>query len=367
MRQPESPHPGALLFGGDRRHDLPEKIARGCHPRVEYLCLQQQFGLEVVGFDNAGEFCPPALRPVQERLLRKRPNLGMALLAPFGPGRWSTVLTTGEDVGLPFAMLQRLLRPNGRGVNIITHGSYFGSKKFGDVARLFRSAPNVRFLCLSEALQRRLIEQHGIPESGALNCGYGVDTRFFTPRPAEAGPAAARRPVLLSAGTAKRDYRSLVAAARGLDVDVRIAADSAWFRTGIDIEGQTLPENVTVASAGDYVGLREAYAEASFVVVPLYESVHACGYAVIVEAMAMGKAVITTRISGHSDYIVEGETGFYVPPKDVDALRDRICYLIDNPDVAHAMGQNARRLIETEHSLEVYVQKLAVAAGLSAK
>ena len=66
------------------------------------------------------------------------------------------------------------------------------------------------------------------------------------------------------------------------------------------------------------------YAESACVVVPLYDAVHACGYAVIAEAMAMGKPVITTRIAGRGDYIIEGETGFYVPPGDAAALRDRI-------------------------------------------
>ncbi len=164
---------------------------------------------------------------------------------------------------------------------------------------------------------------------------------------------------------AKRDYKTLVGAVDGLDVSVKIAADSAWFRSGLNIDSVNIPPNVEVRSYGDYPGLRKLYAESAFVVVPLQESVHACGYAVIAEAMAMGKPVITTYITGHSDYIVEGETGFYVPHEDRDALRDRISYLLENPDVARTMGLKARSLMESEFTLEQYSEKIAAAAGLT--
>ncbi len=40
-------------------------------------------------------------------------------------------------------------------------------------------------------------------------------------------------------------------------------------------------------------------------------------------------------------------TGFLVPPGDVDALRDRLAYLLDRPRVAAAMGEAARaRVLE---------------------
>ena len=271
------------------------------------------------------------------------------------------VLTTGEDVGLPLALVQRL-SGGSRPLSILVHGSYLGSPKGAWALRLLRGRRHLRFLCLSESLRQRLVQAHGIPEGRVFNIGYGVDTRFFQPASA---PKSGTGPIV-SAGMANRDYRTLAAAVTGLNAETKIAADSAWFRSDLDIAGMALPPGVEVRSYGNYAGLRRLYAEALCVVVPLRPAVHACGYAVIAEAMAMGKPVITTDIAGRSDYLVDGETGFYVPPGDAAALRARIVQLQSDPALAERLGQNARRLIEERYTLEAATDRVAAAMGLRA-
>lgn len=346
----------ALFFAGQFDAGLPERIAAGQHPRTDYLDLMERYPIRLITFDAAADSTAPLVR-----LLRRLGGSywGMAALGRVQPGL-SGVLTTGEDVGLPLALVQRL-SGGSLPLSIIVHGSYLGSPKAAWALRLLRGADHVRFLCLSESLRRRLIERHGIPENRVANIGYGVDTRFFQP---VAPPLPHRLAPVASAGMASRDYRTLVAAVADLDVDTKIAADSAWFRSDLDIAGQALPPNVEVRSYGNYVGLRRLYAEALCIVVPLRPAVHACGYAVIAEAMAMGKPVITTQIAGHSDYIVEGETGFYVPPGDPAALRARIVQLRDDPALAQRLGRNARRLMEERYTLEAANDRVAAAMGL---
>jgi glycosyltransferase involved in cell wall biosynthesis len=237
---------------------------------------------------------------------------------------------------------------------VITHGSFFGSRYMLPIAYWLRSIRNVRYLTLSEALRMQMISRFGFAKDLVINTGYGVDTEFFKPRALE----AAARPIIASAGAATRDYRTLVAATHDLDADVRIAADSAWFPAAVDISPDRLPANCEARSYGNYLGLRELYAAAAFVVVPLYPAFHACGLAVIAEAMAMGKAVITTRISGHSDFIVEGENGFYVAPGDVDGMRAKIKDLLDDPARAQEMGAVARNRMTQLFTLEAYVERM---------
>ncbi len=346
---------GALFLGGYPDPALAARIAAGQHPRVEYLELLRRHALRLVSFEEV-EACASPLT----RAARRRGGLcwGLAALGRLQRGLF-LALTTGDDVGFPLALLHRLTGGS-LPIYILTHGSYFGSRKGQIALRLLRGASSVHFLCLSETLRQRLIDAHQVPARRVHNIGYGVDTRFFQPQPA----AAVFPRQVASAGMAKRDYKTLAAAVTGMDVDVKIAADSAWFRSDLDIADQALPPNVEARSYGDYVGLRRLYAESACVVVPMYEAVHACGYAVIAEAMAMGKPVITTRISGHSDYIVEGETGFYVPVGDAEALRSRILELVENPMLAARMGQNARCLMEENYSLEAYVRRVAAAMGL---
>jgi glycosyltransferase involved in cell wall biosynthesis len=126
-----------------------------------------------------------------------------------------------------------------------------------------------------------------------------------------------------------------------------------------------MPANCEMRSYGDYPGLRELYASAAFVVVPLYPASHACGLAVIAEAMAMGKAVITTRIAGRSDFVVDGQTGFYVEPRDAEGLRSRIRCLLDDPARAVEMGRAARERMVTRFSLEAYAGRILEAVNAS--
>jgi glycosyltransferase involved in cell wall biosynthesis len=318
------------------------------NPRPEYLTFTKRNQSTLLDYRFL-ETC--ASSPARAFLKEGKPHVALAAGATSLRGAYDAYLVSGEDVGLPLTLMMRLTG-NGTPIYIITHGSYFGSWKFPWLMRLIRRFKDVHFLCLSESLRATLQTRFGISPDLTHNTGYGVDTDFFRPNKAHS------LPLIVSAGTATRDYRTLVKAAEGFTVRVEIAADSAWFPTAVDIDGETLPPNVEARSYGNYLGLRELYADASFVVVPLYPAQHACGYAVIVEAMAMGKPVIATRTDACSDFIIEGETGYYVPPCDVEALRGSMRYLLENPDRAREMGANARRLIAEKYSLDAYCERM---------
>lgn len=66
----------------------------------------------------------------------------------------------------------------------------------------------------------------------------------------------------------------------------------------------------------------------------------------ILEAMATGRAVITTDMPGCREAVVEGENGFLVSPRDVASLREAMERFIEVPDLAAAMGQCSRELAE---------------------
>jgi glycosyltransferase involved in cell wall biosynthesis len=63
---------------------------------------------------------------------------------------------------------------------------------------------------------------------------------------------------------------------------------------------------------------------------------------VITEAFANGLPVVTTTNAGASDLVEEGENGFIVPPKDSDALAERIDWVLRNPAEVATMREAAR-------------------------
>ena len=65
----------------------------------------------------------------------------------------------------------------------------------------------------------------------------------------------------------------------------------------------------------------------------------------IIEAMASGLPVITTRHCAGPDLIEDGVTGFIVPIRDVDAICEKLAWIYDHPQDAIAMGQRARQAV----------------------
>jgi glycosyltransferase involved in cell wall biosynthesis len=63
------------------------------------------------------------------------------------------------------------------------------------------------------------------------------------------------------------------------------------------------------------------------------------------EAMAAGLPVIVTDVGGIADIVRDGETGYLIPREDYDALRDRLEFLLDAPDLRAKMGQRGRQIV----------------------
>jgi glycosyltransferase involved in cell wall biosynthesis len=81
--------------------------------------------------------------------------------------------------------------------------------------------------------------------------------------------------------------------------------------------------------------------------------------------MACGLPVVCSDSGGNRELVVEGVTGFIVPPQDVNGLVDKLLWLRAHPQEAHAMGTAARQRLLKEYAVEKLVEKtLAVYAEL---
>ncbi|MCK4837105.1 MAG: glycosyltransferase, partial [Candidatus Aminicenantes bacterium] len=67
---------------------------------------------------------------------------------------------------------------------------------------------------------------------------------------------------------------------------------------------------------------------------------------VLMEAQAVGLPVVSTIHSGIPEGVCDGKSGFLVSEKDSNALGERILYLLENPDIWPAMGQEGRFHVE---------------------
>jgi len=346
-RQPLRPRAPRYVWVLAGRH-IPSNAAETLRPRAEFEVFMQNYDADLLCLSALDGKLPPIT------VLLKRLGLRRCCLAQLVQSRvdeFDAIIASGEDIGIPLAMAS-LFSLSSRPIHMIFHGHYLESRKLRLLAPLLRRMKHVHFHCLSQTLKERMQSILGIPDSRCHATGYGVDTDYFSDHGAGDGS------VIASAGAANRDYETLAAAVRDLPVSVKIAADSAWVPPAAGLKAGAWPANVEVRSYGNYANLRALYGRSRFVVVPLHPATHACGYAVIAEAMAMGKAVIATRTSAPPDFLCDGATGLFADIHDVAGLRSKIRELLDQPEQAQAIGRRARAWIVEHNSLEGFCERL---------
>ena len=72
---------------------------------------------------------------------------------------------------------------------------------------------------------------------------------------------------------------------------------------------------------------------------------------VLMEAMAQGLPVVSTYHSGIPELVQDGESGFLVPERDIDALAEKLKYLIKHQELWPAMGQAGRKYVEDNYDI----------------
>jgi len=84
----------------------------------------------------------------------------------------------------------------------------------------------------------------------------------------------------------------------------------------------------------------------------------------VLEAMAMGRAVITTDVPGCRETVVDGVNGFLVPPGDADSLHEAMKRFIDEPSLIGRMGAESRSMAERRYDARKVSAEILRHAGL---
>ena len=77
----------------------------------------------------------------------------------------------------------------------------------------------------------------------------------------------------------------------------------------------------------------------------------------VLEAMAMGLPVVATHVGGTPELVQEGITGFLVPPKEPEAIAEKLMILLENQELRREMGRAGRKHIERYFTVEKMVEK----------
>jgi glycosyltransferase involved in cell wall biosynthesis len=286
-------------------------------------------------------------------------GVAQALEAFSQRNRYDALVSWGERFGLPLSAL--LKATNARTPHVALF-SWISTPKKAAVLR--RTHSHIHRLVVWSSIQYEFaVGTLGIAPSRVVQLRWLVDQKFWRPmnRPSD---------MICAVGREMRDYATLVEAIRDWNVPCHIAAKvdvgkkDPWMTDLRDTD--TLPPHITVGSK-PYPELRDLYARSRFVVLPLYPTDTDNGVTAMTEAMAMGKAVICTRVDGQRDVLEDGVNGIFVPARDPRALRESIEYLWNHPEEAERMGREGRKRIEKFHTLDRFVDgvQLAVEDAIS--
>lgn len=116
---------------------------------------------------------------------------------------------------------------------------------------------------------------------------------------------------------------------------------------------------------GRYLGevrdVRPLLADCSVYVLPSYREGTP---RTVLEAMAVGRAVITTDAPGCKETVSEGCNGFKVPVASVDALAAAMFRMIEDPQMVECMGRNSRLIAEKKYDAKNVAQAMMGHMGL---
>ncbi|MGE5619862.1 MAG: glycosyltransferase family 4 protein [Sphingomonadaceae bacterium] len=176
----------------------------------------------------------------------------------------------------------------------------------------------------------------------------GVNPDLFRPQPVER-----ERSALYVGRILPHKGIDYLIRAVGSDVQLRVVGrlyDQSYYRYLRELaEGKQV---VFVTDASDQDILRE-YSRAAVAVLPsVYVTFDGARHRMpellgitLLEAMACETPVICTNVGGMPEAVMEGITGYVVPPNDPETLRDRLYRLLDDPTLARSMGKDARQMI----------------------
>lgn len=215
-------------------------------------------------------------------------------------------------------------------------------------------------VAISPSVERDLVLQCGVPAELVTMIPNGVQPppmpRLPAPRSANAipvvGAASALEPIK---GLAYFLLSAELILSAGCDVEFLIAG------SGPDEEDlRRATQILDIANRVTFVGYVHEYRQIleTFDVFVMPSLEQGLG-TVMLEAMALGKPVVATRVGGIADFFIDGVHAMLVPPANHVVLAEKIQYLLDCPDKARTLAAAGQQFVRDRFSVERMVRETA--------
>ncbi|MBI5369087.1 MAG: glycosyltransferase family 4 protein, partial [Planctomycetes bacterium] len=216
----------------------------------------------------------------------------------------------------------------------------------------------------AESIRRYQVDLLGLAPERVETIPNGLDLDAFPVPTVDGAPwrsAAAGRFPLVTIGRLDpfKGYSYLfealaLVARRHPGVSLRIAGEGP-LRDDLEAEARARGLHGTVTFLGYEPDIQTLLASSyAFILPSLAEGMPN----VVLESMAMERAVVASAVDGVCELVVPGETGLLVPPKDPVALARAIETLVESPELARSMGAAGRRRIAEHFDIRATVDRM---------
>jgi len=250
--------------------------------------------------------------------------------------RYDLVISHGAQSGVLLAFFQAVRGRESPPHAIIDVGSFNGARdRVAELALLrfaLRSVSCVVYHARSQlSYYRRCLP---LVADRSRFVYFGTDPEFFRPA------GTPDRGYLICVGYKRRDWRTLVDAYSM----ARVAAPLLLVGKR-RLPRLRLPPGVRTMGFVPIQRLNALVEGARLAVLPLPALNFSYGQMTLLQAMALSKPVVVSRVPGIEDYVDDGQTALFAKPGDPSDMADKLARFLGDPQFARVTGERARRAV----------------------
>ena len=195
--------------------------------------------------------------------------------------------------------------------------------------------------------------------------GSGVDVAAYPEEPVPPGPPRFLMVARLLGDKGVREYAEAARQLHARHPEAEFAL-AGWLDEGnpdsiarAELDGWVA--SGAISWLGKLEDVRPALAACSVYVLPSYRE----GMPrTVLEAMATGRAIITTDVPGCRETVVPGENGFLVEARNAAALADAMRRFVERPPLAAEMGPRSRAIAERRFDVQLINERMLREMGI---
>lgn len=223
-----------------------------------------------------------------------------------------------------------------------------------------------RFIVVSETLKKTLINNHRIPKHKVIRIYNGIELKEYQPDDSGESFKQPRKEFCISEGVSligaigrlvwQKGFEYLIEAIPEVLKEYQkvkfLFIGEGPLKERLKVKSERLRTKDYIIFAGFRKDIKEVLTALDILVIPSLRE----GFPIItLEAMAMAKPIIATRIGGITEQITDGKNGILVPPKDPFGIAKAIIRFISNKELARKMALSGKKSVEESFSVEKMV------------